>query len=71
MALIIGIPKEKVQVQKHLQSLVGSLNFLIQVNILYLANIKKIISQNQHNSPPGHVSADKYVFRYLKTQNHL
>ena len=59
-------PENRYDVRKHLQSLVGSLNWLSQGTRPDISTITSLLSQHQANPSPGHVAAAKFAVRYLK-----
>jgi len=57
---------EKEKLEHELRSYVGSFLWLSQGTRPDIATITNILSKHQHNATPAHISAAKYVIKYLK-----
>ena len=57
---------EKAQLEQELRSYVGSFLWLSQGTRPDIATITNILSKHQNNPAPAHISAAKYVIKYLK-----
>ena len=57
---------ERHKLNKQLQKIVGSLNWLANITRPDISTITNILSQYNNNCSPGHLDAAKYVVRYLK-----
>ena len=64
-------PEEREKLNKTLQELVGSMNWLSTQTRPDIATITNIISQYNTKCSPGHIESAKYAIRYLKSTPNL
>ena len=57
--------EQRISLTKKLQKIVGSLLWLSMGTRPDLCTVTSLLAQNQSNPSPGHLSAAKYVLRYL------